>query len=264
MKREWHLQSISIGKHRIPGILVLIAAVLFLNACKHHIKKQQLPKGKTYSYRIEEEEVVFEFDRREYNEVTSEAFPHVTDFEDIDIYKVTVSGDFNAWSKDGWTMHKVSKDVFQLRKKLCDFDDKFQWQFKFVINDSLWAEPPADAVNQVRVQTEFGYQADNLVMETIPPSLEGNTTFILKGFEQATRIFLSGEFNSWSTNMHLFGREKGEWVCRIDLKPGKYQYKFIVDGEWMIDPANPNSITTTEGYVNSVLEIPKRINSGNN
>jgi carboxypeptidase Q len=31
----------------------------------------------------------------------------------------------------------------------------------------------------------------------------------------------------------------GDWECRLDLPPGRYVYKFIVDGEWTSDPATP-------------------------
>ena len=50
------------------------------------------------------------------------------------------------------------------------------------------------------------------------------------------------------------GRVSGlMWVCRVDLKPGKYLYKFIVDDSWIVDPANSTTETDERGNINSML-----------
>ena len=50
-------------------------------------------------------------------------------------------------------------------------------------------------------------------------------------------------------------RINDKWVCPVFLFPGKHTYKFIVDGRWMIDPANGNWEENREGTGNSVLWI---------
>jgi CubicO group peptidase (beta-lactamase class C family) len=85
------------------------------------------------------------------------------------------------------------------------------------------------------------------------PSLRGNTEFRLKGHAKASIVALAGSFNDWKQSHLLFGRDGGDWVCRIDLAPGTYQYKFIVDGDWILDPENPKSEGDGRGNVNSVL-----------
>src|SRR2546423_417247 len=92
-------------------------------------------------------------------------------------------------------------------------------------------------------------------VELPPPSLKGNTTFRLKGHAEASVVVLTGSFNNWNQSQLLFGREGGDWVCRIDLDPGVYQYKFVVDGNWLLDPANPDTAEDEAGNVNNVLEI---------
>ena len=60
------------------------------------------------------------------------------------------------------------------------------------------------------------------------------------GKKKAGVVYLAGSFNNWvifdpnfrmrwDSNRKVFG-------IRISLKPGQYFYKFIVDGEWMVDP----------------------------
>ena len=95
-------------------------------------------------------------------------------------------------------------------------------------------------------------------VELPPPSLKGNTTFRLKGYAEASVVVLTGSFNNWNQSQLLFGREGGDWVCRIDLDPGVYQYKFVVDGNWLLDPTNPDTAEDEAGNVNNVLEIKPR------
>ncbi|HEV2764030.1 MAG TPA: DUF3471 domain-containing protein [Pyrinomonadaceae bacterium] len=88
-----------------------------------------------------------------------------------------------------------------------------------------------------------------------PPSLKGNTTFRLKGHADAQVVALAGTFNNWNQSQLLFGREGDEWVCRLDLAPGRYAYKFVVDGNWLLDPSNPDTEEDEAGNVNSVLVV---------
>ena len=85
------------------------------------------------------------------------------------------------------------------------------------------------------------------------PSVEGNTTFRLKGYPDAKIVALAGTFNNWNQSQTLCAREADEWLCRLDLKPGKYTYKFVIDGNWITDPANPASERDGHGNTNSVM-----------
>jgi len=92
-------------------------------------------------------------------------------------------------------------------------------------------------------------------VELPPPSSKGNTTFRLKGHPDAALVVLTGSFDNWSQSQLLFAREGDEWVCRVDLDPGVYQYKFIVDGDWLLDPSNPDTAEDEAGNVNNVIEV---------
>jgi CubicO group peptidase (beta-lactamase class C family) len=85
------------------------------------------------------------------------------------------------------------------------------------------------------------------------PSLSGNTMFRLAGYPQAKVVALAGTFNNWNQSATLCGRELDAWVCRIDLAPGRYTYKFVVDGNWITDPANAQTEDDGRGNTNSVL-----------
>lgn len=108
------------------------------------------------------------------------------------------------------------------------------------------------------VSLTFLYEGESFTarrVELPPPSTKGNTTFRLKGYADARVVALAGTFNNWNQSELLFAREGDEWVCRLDLDPGVYAYKFIVDGNWLLDPANPSTREDEAGNVNNVIEI---------
>ena len=110
------------------------------------------------------------------------------------------------------------------------------------------------------VTLTFVYEGEQFTarrVELPSPSLKGNTTFRLKGHADASVVALAGSFNNWGQSQFLFGREGDEWVCRIDLDPGVYTYKFIVDGNWLLDPSNPDTQEDEAGNVNNVIEVKR-------
>lgn len=66
----------------------------------------------------------------------------------------------------------------------------------------------------------------------------GATTFRFEA-PDATSVDVAGEFNNW-TPEPLQRDGDGPWTVTLDLPPGHYAYKFLVNGEtWTLDPANP-------------------------
>jgi len=99
---------------------------------------------------------------------------------------------------------------------------------------------------------------DTLTVQKIvlpPPSLTGTAVFHVPGSAGAKIVAVAGSFNGWNQSQFLFARIDGEWVCRINLPPGRYLYKFIVDGNWIVDPANKVTERDGRGNVNSVLTV---------
>jgi len=110
------------------------------------------------------------------------------------------------------------------------------------------------------VSVDFEYEGAKYTAVRVvlpPPSLKGNTTFRLKGYADASIVALAGSFNKWNQSEYILAREGDEWICRVDLEPGKHAYKFIVDGNWLLDPANPNTEDDDYGVKNSVIIVVK-------
>jgi len=72
----------------------------------------------------------------------------------------------------------------------------------------------------------------------------------------AKRVSLAGSFNNWSTKKISAKKDsKGNWMVKLNLKPGTYEYKFVVDGSWLNDPNSSRSVSNTFGTQNSIIEI---------
>ena len=70
------------------------------------------------------------------------------------------------------------------------------------------------------------------------------------------QVFLAGCFSDWQPKHRLVDKDgSGVYSCRVLLPPGEYEYKFVVDGEWRLDSANPNFAPNDFGTLNSLLTV---------
>lgn len=211
-------------------------------------------------YRIEGDDVVFTFDKRDYTKATDEKTQQRLEFDDFDIQNVVVAGNFNSWSRDSWKMTRVNENIFELRKKLDDFKDNFNWEFKFVINNRIWAEPDKNVSNITYAKEgNKNYYTYNLKMYTGYPSKDGNARFFLKGYRNAKKVILAGSFNKWNEEVFSMKKTDEGWELTLQLKPDRYEYRFIIDGYWIEDPDNSNKTPNEYGEYNSVIDINQKV-----
>lgn len=73
---------------------------------------------------------------------------------------------------------------------------------------------------------------------------------------EAERVSLMGDFNKWDASVHPMQKDKdGVWRKIVMIYPGRYEYKFLVDGNWRLDPQNEYWCTNSYGSQNNVLEV---------
>lgn len=73
---------------------------------------------------------------------------------------------------------------------------------------------------------------------------------------QARRVSLAGTFNNWNTQRLSAKKDsRGNWMVKVDLRPGRYEYKFLVDGSWLTDPKCTSFASNPFGSQNCVVEV---------
>jgi len=97
-----------------------------------------------------------------------------------------------------------------------------------------------------------------------PPSPAAHHPYFELVAPTAREVALAGSFNDWhptATPMIPLGH--GRWGKELVLKPGRYEYRFVVDGHWLADPAAKECAPNPYGEFNSVLVVrgPTRTHS---
>lgn len=80
-------------------------------------------------------------------------------------------------------------------------------------------------------------------------------TFFIEA-QQANNVSLMGDFNDWNEKKHPMKKETGKvWKKTIFLNPGRYEYMFLVDGQWQKDPKNDQLCQNNFGTHNNYIII---------
>jgi len=76
-------------------------------------------------------------------------------------------------------------------------------------------------------------------------------------YPRAGSVHIAGDFNNWQpeqTPMQKVG-ESGVWQTEMNLLPGHYRYRLVVDGQWQQDPYNELTELNPFGELNSIIEV---------
>ncbi len=97
-----------------------------------------------------------------------------------------------------------------------------------------------------------------LTRDPSPELVQGGAVFRYINSD-AKKVYLVGDFNNWSPKSDPMKDLNGDghWSLFYPLRPGDYQYKFIVDNQWIPDPLNTESLPDGFGDINSVVKIPE-------
>ena len=76
-------------------------------------------------------------------------------------------------------------------------------------------------------------------------------------FERAARVLIAGDFNNWTPESTPMVKTAGPgtWTMSLPLRPGRYRYRFIVDGKWVTDPNNKYVEANQFGELNNIVEV---------
>ena len=88
-----------------------------------------------------------------------------------------------------------------------------------------------------------------------PPRVKGHSVAVT--MPGARSVAVTGSFCDWSRVGHpLEYDQNGEvWGTVLMLPPGRYEYRFVVDGEWRDDPTCTTRAPNPFGSENCVFEV---------
>jgi 1,4-alpha-glucan branching enzyme len=89
------------------------------------------------------------------------------------------------------------------------------------------------------------------------PALEEQEVVLEFVSPTAREVKVAGEFNDWCPESTPLTKTKdGEWVVHLMLRAGKYEYRLVVDGQWIEDPEADQRAANPHGGFNSVVMVP--------
>lgn len=147
-----------------------------------------------------------------------------------------------------------------------DFLVNEQWMDSFHISPSLKGTLSTDKkklliearktdsrLNNLRLYAQ-GYYYDILLKQS--PKIEVQIHYKPSTVEKMPHsVELASELNGWTPANTPFTKQNDEWVCTLYLNPGHYQYQIVIDGKWMLDPANTQRADNNVGGFNSLLNV---------
>lgn len=95
------------------------------------------------------------------------------------------------------------------------------------------------------------------IAESVLLKKSNKTTVQFEYEGSANEVKIKGEFNAWNPANTVLVKNNGKFTTEIDLNPGQYQYLYVVDGQELRDPNNPDSVDNGIGGFNSVIRIER-------
>ena len=106
---------------------------------------------------------------------------------------------------------------------------------------------------------DYQNRSNSQYMFSNNPNMDPNVANITFSYKFNNRnpknVFISGSFDNWKEKHPLtYNQTMGKWACTLKLKKGKYLYKYIIDGNWEINP-NELSERGNDGITNNVINV---------
>jgi len=156
---------------------------------------------------------------------------------------------------------KVYSTIIHINVKL----KESQAEGKTIFSYDKYSRGAKDFFSFAREIISEKQQAEEPTMEKISEKFKNTTLRKIKELHQVTfsfnaptarSVFVVGDFNEWNIDKDSqLEKRNGVWSKELPLKRGTYQYRFVVDGQWIEDPTNPLTAVNPFGEHNSILEI---------
>ncbi|PYN16538.1 MAG: hypothetical protein DME05_08060 [Candidatus Rokuibacteriota bacterium] len=111
------------------------------------------------------------------------------------------------------------------------------------------AENPCVALDAHATRTSARHREAGPSSPIVTPQ---EVTFTIEA-PDAEHVLLAGDFNDWTLDGSEMDPLGGVWTKVIKLPPGRYRYRYVVDGRWQNDPSNAAVEPNPYGEHDSIL-----------
>ena len=95
-----------------------------------------------------------------------------------------------------------------------------------------------------------------LEKKSSPPAAVKREVPIVVRAKGAREVAVTGDFTKWSSEgIRLRKGPNDEWRTILELEPGEYQYRLLIDGSWQDDPLAARRVPNPYGGENCVLKV---------
>ena len=121
------------------------------------------------------------------------------------------------------------------------------------------SEAPATFWSEATVIRDTVVSSEQPIMSRLASSIVDTLRIVRFAIKApgATRVALSGEFNSWSKTSTWMTRDEksGMWIARIAVPRNANRYAFVVDGDEMVGAPTPHRVNNTDSVNLSVGRV---------
>ncbi len=149
----------------------------------------------------------------------------------------------------GWKVEKNNEKMIAISKPMIGLEDLTDVAEKIIFT---LKEPGIDALFPA-TNNGLSYGYNRFKNKTSFYTRDSVVTFFLRNYPNANQVVLAGSFNNWDEHSLQMLKTDSGWIADVKIGPGKYWYKFIADGRWMVDPDNQQSENDGKGNINSVF-----------
>jgi len=157
------------------------------------------------------------------------------------LYGYQVSGKNNLY-----VVHNNTSDSYEL--SLSDSATELLTETSYNAGDTILL----DDYNTVILNSTAGLDISSSQIED-----KVSYTFKYESSGTVDSVALAGEFNEWDDTAKSMTDADGDGVYQatVDLIPGDYEYKFVVDGDWIVDPQADYFVPDMTGGKNGVVDV---------
>lgn len=127
------------------------------------------------------------------------------------------------------------------------------------VRDRQLGEHEAGTQTQTQKQEEAGAIVGDITAESVRFGVNqtsGGVVFC-QPHAMGRELYVAGEFNGWSStrDRFLFDERTKTWQTTVQMPPGRYLYRLVVDGLWQTDMYNEHTAHAGDGTRYSVLTV---------